>query len=93
MDKAYKTWDNNPKEDNLEDRALVLEQLESSLFDDDYHGWPDWNSYSRGFMFNSTSIYTVTSGFEFDFGSISTTTCRFIGKSWWCKEEEKIDRN
>jgi hypothetical protein len=38
MDKAYKTWDNNPKEDNLEDGALVLEQLENALFYDDDRG-------------------------------------------------------
>jgi hypothetical protein len=35
MDKAYNTWDNNPKEDNLEDGSLVLEQLESAIFNDD----------------------------------------------------------
>jgi hypothetical protein len=35
MDKNYKTWDNNPKEDNLEDGVLVLEQLENALIDDD----------------------------------------------------------
>jgi hypothetical protein len=27
-DRAYKTWDNNPKEDNLEDGAIDLECLE-----------------------------------------------------------------
>jgi hypothetical protein len=37
MDKTYKTWDNNPKEDNLEDGVLVLEQLENAFIDDDDH--------------------------------------------------------
>jgi hypothetical protein len=37
MDKSYKTWDNNPEEDNLEDGVLVLEQLENALIDDDDH--------------------------------------------------------
>jgi hypothetical protein len=35
MDKTFKTWDNNPEEDNLEDRVLVLEQLENALIDND----------------------------------------------------------
>jgi hypothetical protein len=37
MDKTFKTWDNNPEEDNLEDGALVLEQLDNCLIDDDDH--------------------------------------------------------
>ena len=37
-DKSFKTWDYNPEEDNLEDEALVLEQLENALFDDDDGG-------------------------------------------------------
>jgi hypothetical protein len=37
MDKNLKHWDNNPKEDNLEDRVLLLEQLENVLLDDDDH--------------------------------------------------------
>jgi hypothetical protein len=36
MDKTFTTWDNNPKEDNLEDVVLVLEQLENALIDDDH---------------------------------------------------------
>lgn len=35
MDKSYKTWDYNLEEDNLEDGALVLEQLENALIDID----------------------------------------------------------
>jgi hypothetical protein len=38
MDNAYKTWYNNLEEYNLEDGALVLEQLETSLFKDDDQG-------------------------------------------------------
>lgn len=37
-DKSFKTWDYNPEEDNLEDGALVLEQLGNALFDDDDGG-------------------------------------------------------
>jgi hypothetical protein len=35
IDKANKMWDYNPKEDNLEDGALVLEELENALLDED----------------------------------------------------------
>jgi len=35
IDKANKMWDYNPEEDNLEDRALVLEELENGLLDED----------------------------------------------------------
>jgi hypothetical protein len=35
MDTSYKSWDYNREEDNLEDRLLVLEQLENALIDDD----------------------------------------------------------
>lgn len=38
MDKAYKTWDNNLEEGNLEDGALVLKQLERDHFYDDDRG-------------------------------------------------------
>jgi hypothetical protein len=31
-DKSFMTWDYNPEEDNLEDKELVLEQLENALF-------------------------------------------------------------
>jgi hypothetical protein len=37
MDQNLRRWDNNPKEDNLEDGVLLLEQLESVLLDDDDH--------------------------------------------------------
>jgi hypothetical protein len=37
IDKANKMWDYNPKEDNLEDGALVLEELENALLDEDDH--------------------------------------------------------
>lgn len=33
--RAYITWDNNPEEDNLEDGALHLEQLEAEILDDE----------------------------------------------------------
>jgi hypothetical protein len=36
-DKNLKHWDNHPKEDNLEDAVMLLEQLENALFDDDDH--------------------------------------------------------
>jgi hypothetical protein len=36
-DKKLKLWDNHPKEDNLEDGVMLLEQLENALFDDDDH--------------------------------------------------------
>jgi hypothetical protein len=35
IDKANKMWDYNPEEDNLEDGALVLEELENALLDED----------------------------------------------------------
>ena len=35
MDKSFKTWDYNLEEDNLEDGALLLEQLENALLDND----------------------------------------------------------
>jgi hypothetical protein len=35
MDKAYKTWNNNPKKDHLEDETLVLETMETTFFYDD----------------------------------------------------------
>jgi hypothetical protein len=35
MDKNLKHWDNDPKEDNLEDGVLILEQLENALLNDD----------------------------------------------------------
>jgi hypothetical protein len=37
MDKRLKCWDNNLEEDSLEDRVLLLEQLENVLLDDDDH--------------------------------------------------------
>jgi hypothetical protein len=37
MDKNLKSWDNNPKEDNLEDGVFLLEHLEDVLLDDDDH--------------------------------------------------------
>jgi len=37
MDQNLRRWDNNPKEDNLEDGVLLLEQLEGVLLDDDDH--------------------------------------------------------
>ena len=36
-DRSYITWDNNPKENNLEDEDLVLEHLEDDLFGGDDH--------------------------------------------------------
>jgi hypothetical protein len=36
-DKNLRCWNNNSKEDNLEDGVLLLEQLESVLLDDDDH--------------------------------------------------------
>jgi hypothetical protein len=33
-DRTYVTWDNNPKEANLEDGAIVLEHLEAELLGD-----------------------------------------------------------
>jgi hypothetical protein len=33
-DRTYVTWNNNPKEANLEDGAIVLECLEAELLDD-----------------------------------------------------------
>ena len=35
IDKANKMWDYNPEEENLEDGALVLEELENALLDED----------------------------------------------------------
>jgi hypothetical protein len=32
-------WDYNPKEDNLEDRALVLQELENALLDEALVTW------------------------------------------------------
>lgn len=32
FDKAYITWDNNPKEDNMVNGALHLEDLEADFF-------------------------------------------------------------
>jgi hypothetical protein len=37
IDKANKIWDYNPEEGNLEDGALVLEELENALLDEDDH--------------------------------------------------------
>ena len=34
-DRSYLTWDNNPKEHNLEDGALALKRLEEELLGDD----------------------------------------------------------
>jgi hypothetical protein len=36
-DKNVKRWGNHPEEDNLEDGAMLLEQLENAHFDDDDH--------------------------------------------------------
>lgn len=97
MDKAYKSSDNNPKDVNLEDGALVLEQLENVFFDDHHHGEmpppsivmanANEDSSNKSFMFSF--IFTVTSGSD----SSSTTTWRLARKSRWCKEEGKIDRS
>lgn len=38
MYKSYQIWDENLEDDNLEDGALVLQQLENDLFDDDDRG-------------------------------------------------------
>jgi hypothetical protein len=40
MDNNLKRWDNNPKEDNLEDGVLLLEKLENVLLDDDHVEMP-----------------------------------------------------
>jgi hypothetical protein len=99
-DKSYKTWDYNLEEDNLEDGVLVLEQLENALIDDDDCGDMPIPSIDTvplirtlvarvgGFMFSSTSIYTINPCFR-----STTTTWRLMGQSWWCKEEGKVDRN
>ena len=34
-DRSYVTWDNNPKEHNLEDGSLALERLEQELLGDE----------------------------------------------------------
>jgi hypothetical protein len=36
-DRTYRTWDNNPKEANLEDGDIALERLEAKLLDDGIH--------------------------------------------------------
>ena len=34
-DQSYRVWDNNPKDDNLEDGTVHMEELEAELFRDD----------------------------------------------------------
>ena len=75
------------------DGALVLEQLMNAPFDDDECGdstpssFPGQHSKIRGFMINY--IYIINSNFTSNF----VITWNFMGKSWWCKEEGKVDRN
>jgi hypothetical protein len=59
IDKTNKMWDYNPEEDNLEDGALVLEELENALLDEDDHAEmppPSVRSHGRAALTNTRLV-------------------------------------
>ena len=56
-------------------------------FDATPSSFPNQHSKIRGFMINY--IYIINSKFTYNV----VITWNFMGKSWWCKVEGKVDRN
>jgi hypothetical protein len=75
-DKTYVTWDNNPKEANLEDEAIVLERLEAKLLGDHIHGAnmppPSTSRFSNTGVFPLSSQHPTSSSWWLCSTNIST---------------------
>jgi hypothetical protein len=91
MDKNLRHWDNNLKEDNLEDGVFLLEQLESVILDDDDHvEMPPPSTFvvpmSR---IPATALGALSSALPqpSTYYFYTTTMWRPTQYSWWWKED------